>query len=1052
MQQAGSTARHWAGRGIPIVLALAVAMLAWRVTSDARILTTRQDEQSRLASINEQLEAAHSTTLRQLEKTTGERDGARHAQAAAERRQVAEASLLRQAIVQKGRRLAASQRHVAACAAFAAALSQQENDEARTGYMRSLARTPSLRWASPRPLPVRAAALSPDGSRLVLRLEQQDGPDIVSVMDLPGGGQETARISLSRIFHSAAGLRGLAASARARLVAVANDLGDVVVIETTSGLERARFRWPEAVHVVCLSADGQRLAVATPRGEVAVVRMDDQARHRRWAGADSEVADLAFDAATTSLWIGLANGSTWSWDLTASGSEPSPDSALSTIRTTNPPGLVTPEGVAAERPGPTLVLPPQTPGQDLAGESLAEVGTATPLAGVLVPNEQRVVVAALEDARLIVMVRQGEAGSRHTTTWEAGGSARPLASVSLSHHGRVAASGDLAGGVSIWITDAPGSPPHRVTVHREGASIVAVSPDADLVASAGEDGAIRILDAASGAERHAFGQEGVPATRLAWSESSRLLAVGDAAGRVRVWSRDSEQEVAAQQLFRNAITALTLTADEPRVVAADPQGNIRILDVASGEPRPGSDGATTPGLLATLSRDGRWLASASGDLVHQEIVVRDLRSGQSRHLEVSGAPLTSLALSPKGDLLVAGNGEGLVTSWDLPETTPRITMASHRGAVNSLVLSGDHGRLLVSGGEDGSVVMHDLHSLEVRRRPTAPTRDPRAAAASPAGQQVALASAHEPARLVDLAANTDQALTARGHRRSIASLAFSPDGRLLASGARDGAVILCAASTGDREARLEGHKGWTTALAFAASGELLAAGSDDGTVRVTEVASRRRTITLTAHGVFIEALAFSPDGQRLVSGGQDPRVLVRELRGGRTLLTLSDHSGFIHAAAWNPQDAVIASGGGDGVVRLHHADTGAPLAAHRIGATVRSLAFHPTGDWLAVGSDSPQVTILAVPTLEPVAEIHHVGEKARLVALTGGSSTHAGRLVVVTNSADAQNIINEIDLDTLHLGISGEGLMDQILQRTGTRLLGLDPNRLGIELLRYSRD
>ena len=140
------------------------------------------------------------------------------------------------------------------------------------------------------------------------------------------------------------------------------------------------------------------------------------------------------------------------------------------------------------------------------------------------------------------------------------------------------------------------------------------------------------------------------------------------------------------------------------------------------------------------------------------------------------------------------------------------------------------------------------------------------------------------------------------------------------------------------------------------------------------------------------------------------------------------------------------------MVRLHHADTGAPLATQRIGATVRSLAFHPSGHWLAVGSDSPRVTILAVPTLEPLAEIHHHGAKARLVALTGGSATRAGRLVVVTDSTDAQNVINEIDLDALHLGIRGVGLVEQILQRTGTRLLGLEPTRLGIELLRQSRN
>ncbi len=165
-------------------------------------------------------------------------------------------------------------------------------------------------------------------------------------------------------------------------------------------------------------------------------------------------------------------------------------------------------------------------------------------------------------------------------------------------------------------------------------------------------------------------------------------------------------------------------------------------------------------------------------------------------------------------------------------------------------------------------------------------------------------------------------------------VAFSPDGKLLATGSDDKLVRLYDVSTGKELKALPGHDGAVRRVAFSPNGKLLASGADDRKVVLWDVAAGKETKTFKVNGG-IETLAFSPDGKLLVAGGGqfeneegkaiDKRVgflQCWEVEGGKPYQRFTGHTDWPSCAVFSPNGKFVLSSGYDGTARLWNVETG----------------------------------------------------------------------------------------------------------------------------------
>lgn len=195
-----------------------------------------------------------------------------------------------------------------------------------------------------------------------------------------------------------------------------------------------------------------------------------------------------------------------------------------------------------------------------------------------------------------------------------------------------------------------------------------------------------------------------------------------------------------------------------------------------------------------------------------------------------------------------------------------------------------------------------------------------------------------------------------------ATMALSPDGKLLAieQSSGDGVVTVLDARSGEKRADLRGHQYIVRSLAFSPDGKSLATGSVDGTVRLWDVQTFKETAVLKHPGCAVRAVAFSPDGQTLAAAagekkgaGFQTNLKLWDIDSRRERWSFIGLKDSTTCLAFAPDGRTLYSGGRDGMVRLWDLKAGKETAAwEAVAGGVQTLDASPDGKWLATGGDN----------------------------------------------------------------------------------------------------
>jgi eukaryotic-like serine/threonine-protein kinase len=442
-------------------------------------------------------------------------------------------------------------------------------------------------------------------------------------------------------------------------------------------------------------------------------------------------------------------------------------------------------------------------------------------------------------------------------------------------------------------------------------------------------------------------------------------------------------------------------------------------------------GSTAWKLAVSLDSDRLAWGDSAG-----KIGLWDLSRAEPLGPELNDTPsnLSEITFSPSGEFLAAGWRNGHLSIWDIDQQRRVARIRAHATAIQKAVFSAD-GRRIVTSDTDGEIKVWDIHALHADGVLGESTTELFDAKFSPTGETVALAGLDGTLRLYDTrtevllhefpslepgqpcfcaAFSSDGRWLAIGRWESevalidtetaeevwrhalppsrvpsswddqfakspkgqLASMAFSPDGRWLATGFgsptyserdHDQIIGIWDVASGRLVRVLEGHRNYVIAVEFLPDGSSLVSAAKDGTIRFWSVGSWReeRVLRDPSRSAYW-SLTLAPDGTHLAAGDEHGAIVIWDITTNQ-YRKLTGHGNFVSGVSFAPSGRTLASASWDGTVKLWDILAGREtltLSGHT--HWVLSVEFDSTGDWLVSASMDRTARILHAKSLTAI--------------------------------------------------------------------------------------
>ncbi|MGH3870404.1 MAG: TIR domain-containing protein [Pseudonocardiaceae bacterium] len=483
--------------------------------------------------------------------------------------------------------------------------------------------------------------------------------------------------------------------------------------------------------------------------------------------------------------------------------------------------------------------------------------------------------------------------------------AASVSAVAFSRDGRTLATAANDGTVILWdLTDPARPQPRRLPLpsDTEWVDSVAFAPEGNTLVTSGSGGTV-LWDLTDPVRPQPRGQP-IIGGEGTFVGDANTLATDRSDGTVLLWDVTDSARPRQRGLplagHTDVVRSMAVAPDRRTLATASQDGTTILWDLTDpAQPRPlgqlrtGHSGPVNS-VMFFPDRNVVGTGSDDGTVLLWDFTEPTRPSRIGPPLAGRTSSVRSMALTPNGHTLATGDGDGIVLLWD-------VTNPAHPSRIGSPFDGGDKvsltpdGHILATGSQDGKTILWDLADLARPRQLGAPLT--------------------APSNLPD-------------HHYGVISVAFGPDGRMLATGGSDHSVILWDLTDPSRSRRIgplpTGHGEEVNSVAFSPDGRTLATGSLDRTVILWDLTDpsrpRRIGLPLLGHTKGVRSVAFAPDGNTLATASTDNTVILWDLtdltRPHRLGQPLIGHDSGVFSVDFSPEGRSLATAGADRTVIL----------------------------------------------------------------------------------------------------------------------------------------